>query len=105
MFIYPTFGNVCSELVGMKTYSPILGLSTLTSTSTSISPSARTMGSSVLYTKSAQNCLLGRRKLPAAIACRVPVFFDEVEVHIEDFNHAIEKPKRERSSLLLLCFS
>ena len=37
MFIYPTFGNVCSELVGMKTYSPILGLSTFTSTTTSIS--------------------------------------------------------------------
>ena len=43
MFIYPTFGNVCSELVGMKTYSPILGLSTLPSTTTSISPSARIM--------------------------------------------------------------
>ena len=37
MFIYPTFGNVCSELVGMKTYSPIFGLSTLTSTSINLS--------------------------------------------------------------------
>jgi len=27
------------------------------------------MGSSVLYTKSAQNCPLGRQKLPGAIAC------------------------------------
>ena len=58
MFIYPTFGNVCSELVGMKTYSPILGLSTLTSNSTSISHSARTMGGHQSYIYSLPRAVL-----------------------------------------------
>ena len=59
-----TFLTVWRALAGMKTSSPICGLCDLPSISISISPSARTTNSSVLWTKSAHTCPGGSLKTP-----------------------------------------